>query len=106
MLTWGFETQRQWSDLAIERMTPCLLGLYSLVTLLADALYLEGRLAVRQSAWYAKEQATFSDALAAVRQHLWEVEYFSTSASDGDRLEISSALSTPLDAIGLLHTLT
>ena len=46
----GFETQRQWSDLAIERMTPCLLGLYSLVTLLADALYLEGRLAVRQSA--------------------------------------------------------
>ena len=84
----GFETQRQWSDLAIERMTPCLLGLYSLVTLLADALYLEGRLAVRQSAWYAKEQATFSDALAAVRQHLWEVEYFSTSASDGDRLEI------------------
>ena len=84
----GFETQRQWSDLAIERMTPCLLGLYSLVTLLADALYLEGGLAVRQSAWYAKEQATFSDALAAVRQHLWEVEYFSTSASDGDRLEI------------------
>lgn len=84
----GFETQRQWSHLAIERMTPCLLGLYSLVTLLADALYLEGRLAVRQSAWYGKEQATFSDALAAVRQHLWEVEYFSTSASDGDRLEI------------------
>lgn len=87
----GFETQRQWSDLAIERITPCLLGLYSLVTLLAHALYLDGHLAVRQSAWYAKEQATFSDALAAVRQHLWEVEYFSTSASDGDRLEISRA---------------
>jgi len=31
----GMQTQRQWSDLAIERTTPCLLGLYSLVTLMA-----------------------------------------------------------------------
>ena len=75
----GFETQRQWSDLAIERITPCLLSLYSLVTLWAHDLYVEGRLVVRRNAWYAKEQATFSDALAAVRQHLWESEYFSTS---------------------------
>ena len=84
----GFETQRQWSDLAIERTTPCLLSLYSLVALLAHDLYLDGRLAVRQSAWYAKEQATFSDALAAVRQHLWEVEYFSTSTPDTEWVEI------------------
>ena len=84
----GFETQRQWSDLAIERTTPCLLGLYSIVALLAHGLYQEGRLAVRQSAWYAKQQATFSDALAAVRQHLWEVEYFSTSMPDAEWVEI------------------
>ena len=64
MLTWALRRSVNGRTLAIERMTPCLLGLYSLVTLLADALYLEGRLAVRQSAWYAKEQATFSDALA------------------------------------------
>ena len=31
----GLETQRQWSDLAIARTTPALLGLFSLVTLLA-----------------------------------------------------------------------
>ena len=31
----GFETQRQWSDLATERTTRCLLGLYSMVALLA-----------------------------------------------------------------------
>src|SRR5215212_7451875 len=31
----GFETQRQWSDLAIRRTTPALLGLFSLVTLFA-----------------------------------------------------------------------
>ena len=84
----GFETQRQWSDVAIERTTPCLLSLYSLVTLLAHDLYLDGRLMVRKSAWYAKEQATFSDALAAVRQHLWEVEYFSTSTPDTEWVEI------------------
>ena len=84
----GFETQRQGSDLAIERTTPCLLSLYSLMALLAHGLYLDGRLAVRQSAWYAKEQATFSDALTAVRQHLWKVEYFSTSTPDTEWVEI------------------
>jgi DDE superfamily endonuclease len=31
----GVETQRQWSDRAIARTTPCLLGLFSVVTLLA-----------------------------------------------------------------------
>ena len=31
----GFETQRQWSELAIRRTTPALLGLFSLVTLIA-----------------------------------------------------------------------
>ena len=32
----GVETQRQWSDLAIARTTPALLGLFSLVTLLTQ----------------------------------------------------------------------
>src|SRR3712207_9431295 len=31
----GFETQRQWSDLAIRRTTPALSGLFSLLTLFA-----------------------------------------------------------------------
>ncbi len=34
----GVETQRQWSDLAILRTTPALLGLFSLVTIWADQL--------------------------------------------------------------------
>src|SRR3954453_17933918 len=34
----GVETQRQWSDLAIQRTTPLLLGLFSLVTLWASEL--------------------------------------------------------------------
>jgi hypothetical protein len=32
----GMETQRQWSELAIRRTTPALLGLFSLVTLFAN----------------------------------------------------------------------
>jgi len=66
----GVATQRQWSQHAIERTRPCLLGLFSLVTLLADALH-GAALPTRQSAWYAKPEATFLDALAAVRRHLW-----------------------------------
>ena len=34
----GVETQRQWSDLAIARTTPALLGLFSWTTLAAHAL--------------------------------------------------------------------
>ncbi len=66
----GVATQRQWSQRAIERTMPCLLGLFSLVTLLADALH-GAALPTRRSAWYAKPEATFLDALAAVRRHLW-----------------------------------
>jgi DDE superfamily endonuclease len=66
----GFETQRQWSPRAIGRTTPCLLGLFSLVVLMAKILYPHS-LPVRQHAWYSKEEATFSDTLAAVRAHLW-----------------------------------
>ena len=35
----GVETQRQWSDLAIARTTPALLGLFSWTTLAAHALH-------------------------------------------------------------------
>ncbi len=66
----GVATQRHWSRRAVERTLPCLLGLFSLVTLLADALH-GAALPTRQRAWYAKPEATFLDALAAVRRHLW-----------------------------------
>ena len=48
----GVETQRQWSDKAIARTTPCLLGLFSLVALLAAQLTPQARQAVATSAWY------------------------------------------------------
>ena len=48
----GVETQRQWSELAIRRATPSLLGLFSLVTLLADRPPAAPSRAIRQAAWY------------------------------------------------------
>lgn len=75
----GVETQRQWSDPAIARTTPALLGLFSLVTLLANTHVSKGKIPVRQAAWYCKSLPTFSDALALVRQELWQHRYFQLS---------------------------
>jgi MYXO-CTERM domain-containing protein len=50
----GFETQRQWSELAIQRSTPALLGLFSLVTLFAHRQMRRRAGAFRQAAWYHK----------------------------------------------------
>jgi DDE superfamily endonuclease len=84
----GLETQRQWSDRAIARTTPCLFGLYSVVALLAHALHPDGKIPVRRTAWYPKSQATFGDVLAVVRQHFWGALSYSTSARDPDLVEI------------------
>jgi hypothetical protein len=80
----GIETQRQWSDRAIERSTPLLFGLYSLVTLFGQALHPDGHIPVAQAAWYRKPSATFGDILALVRRHLWGQQTFSTSPTDPD----------------------
>ena len=83
----GFETQRQWSQRAIERSTPCLLGVFSLVALMAKVLHPQ-TLPVRQAHWYPKEGATFSDALAAVRSHLWKGANYRMLSSNPDMLLI------------------
>jgi hypothetical protein len=84
----GIETQRQWSDLAIERETPCLFGLYSLVALLGQTLNQEHPVPIRMAAWYPKAQATFSDVLAAVRRHCWGWLDIRTSVRDPACVEI------------------
>ncbi|MFY9269253.1 MAG: hypothetical protein WAO55_05810 [Candidatus Manganitrophaceae bacterium] len=88
----GMETQRQWSDLAIARTTPALLGLFSLVTLLADQRIGPSAFPVRQAAWYQKSQPTFSDALAIVRQSLWQHAHFSMSYTKDEGVKIPHSL--------------
>lgn len=68
----GMETQRQWSALAIARTTPCLLGLFSLVVLLAYKLHPDGKIPLLLTAWYQKTEATFSDCLSLTQKHLWQ----------------------------------
>jgi len=68
----GVETQRQWSDKAIARTTPILLGFYTMVCLIANDLQTECPIEVAQTAWYKKKDATFSDLLKAVRKVLWK----------------------------------
>jgi hypothetical protein len=84
----GLETQRQWSALAVARTTPVLLGLFSLVTLLANTLARNGSLPMRQAAWYTKTIPTFSDALAAVRAHWWRAIGLATSRRERDMIKV------------------
>jgi hypothetical protein len=76
----GVETQRQWSDRAISCTTPLLMGLYSIVCLIAHHLQQTVRLIPAQAAWYNKgDQITFSDLLALVRRNILIKKYFYNS---------------------------
>jgi hypothetical protein len=83
----GFETQRQWSELAIRRTTPALLGLFSVVTLFADRQMREAA-----GALYHKRHPTFADALAVVRKELWAGATFYGSSAETDTIKVPKAL--------------
>jgi hypothetical protein len=86
----GFESQRHWSQRAIQRTAPTLLALFSLVTVFAHQRMAQGWGIVRQTAWYRKSHPTFSDALALVRKELWahEEETFCGSAQENDIVKV------------------
>jgi hypothetical protein len=88
----GVETQRQWSELAILRTTPALLGLFSLVTLLVHRLLQGKELPTRQAAWYQKVTPSFSDALAFLRLQLWPARVIWRSPAQTDIVEIPRGL--------------
>jgi hypothetical protein len=97
----GVESQRQWSDKAIARTTPILLGLFSWVTLLTQQFQQAGlSITGRQSAWYVKSRPTFSDALAFLRRQLWQQrQTFLMSHSNADMVKIPRLyLNTLLEA--------
>jgi len=91
----GFETQRQWSELAIRRTTPALMGLFSLVTLIAYGRMVQASgVFRRQAGWYRKAHPTFADALALVRKELWaqeEQQTFYGSAAETDTIKVPRA---------------
>jgi hypothetical protein len=84
----GVETQRQWSDKAILRTTPVLLGLFSIVTLWAHDLSKSRKLKPRTAAWYPKAVLTFSDAIVAARREIWTHQISLMSRPRRDSIEI------------------
>ena len=76
----GVETQRQWSDRAIARSTPVLMGLYSCVCLMANRLGQVDLLKIETTAWHQKERVAFSDMLRAVRIVIWRDNLISRKA--------------------------
>jgi DDE superfamily endonuclease len=87
----GFETQRHWSEKAIRRTAPALLGLFSVITLLAHRHKANKgeNIVVRRAAWYEKSHPTFSDALALVRKELWAQEQtFCGSSAQTDMVKV------------------
>jgi hypothetical protein len=96
----GFETQRQWNDLAIARLSPLILGLFSLVTLFAHHLFTLVPSSPRSSAWYPKAECTFSDLIAHTRYYFWQ-QVFIHSVPDHP----NSAITAHPVLITLLETL-
>jgi len=84
----GVESQRQWSPLAILRTTPALLGLFSIVVMLARQEQLQHPFVLPKAAWYQKLQPTFADALALVRQQLWQMWTSQMSAVESDTVKV------------------
>lgn len=87
----GVETQRQSSEPAIDRTTPVLLGLFSLITLWANDLYTKHTPTVRTASWYQKSLPTFSDALAEIRRRLWTQNNLWMSRREFDPAKITPA---------------
>jgi hypothetical protein len=87
----GVETQRQWSVKAIRRTTPVLMGLFSLVCLIAD---MQNKLTndliqTVSAAWYDKQDnATFSDVLIYVKRLIIREKYINVSGINDEFIKI------------------
>jgi len=75
-------------DVTATEAERVLMGMFSLVALIADELSKTGRLKVRQTVWYQKQMATFSDAIGCVRQQIWEWQSLQTSNADDEMIKI------------------
>ena len=88
----GVETQRQWSDRAIARTTPALLGLFSLGTLIADHRVNRSPVTILLPTWSRKDHFTFADALALVRRELWVHQTFRLSTAPTETVKVPRLL--------------
>jgi hypothetical protein len=88
----GMATPRQWSAKIVARTTPCELGLYWRITLLAERVCTQQALTARRDTWYAKERVTCSDTMAMVRRWQWTTQRFQLAKTKGDPMQVLRAL--------------
>jgi len=67
----GFATPRNWCRNSVLRTAPCLLGLFGVVSLIFQRLTRGRKVKSRQTAWHARADATFGDAIQSIRRLLW-----------------------------------
>ena len=70
----GAGAQRQWPGLSTLRSAPCLMALFSIVTIWANHLEPLQKLTTFQTAWYFKPYPAFSDAVASIRYRTWQFQ--------------------------------
>jgi hypothetical protein len=94
----GVETPRQWSELAIRRTTPAVLGRFSLGTLFTQQQVRRTPARVRPAAWYPQARPPFADALALVRRELWAPGAFRRSVCEPAMVKVPRAFIEHLTA--------
>ena len=67
----GFATPRNWSKKSVLRTAACLLGLFSVVSLIFHRQTRGQGVQPAAFAWYAKTEPTFGDAMTCVRRLCW-----------------------------------
>lgn len=87
----GFATPRNWSARSVLRTAPCLLGLFSLVSLIFARHTRDKGVKLPCSPWYAKTEAAFSDAISTVRRLCW-AEVLKGSLEHGGVTKLPSRL--------------
>jgi len=98
----GLATPRNRKDQSVLRTVPCLLGCFSVVSLLFVRLTRGTTPAPRMYPWYRKSEVSFSDALATVRRRLWQETIFSESDPHGLLKKLPHKLrDTVLDQLSL-----
>jgi hypothetical protein len=88
---WGRKIS--YTTVSTDRTTPALLGLFSLVTLLAHRQMTPAADVFRQAAWYQKSHPTFADALALVRKELWAHSTSCGSPAGTETVKVPKAFS-------------
>jgi DDE superfamily endonuclease len=100
----GFATPRNRKDKSVLRTAPCLLGIFSVVSLLFHASTSAKEKMPKPAVypWYAKSEVTFSDAIAFVRRQFWAKTVFSEALPHADLNKLPRKLrETLLDRLAL-----